>query len=417
MAADDTTGAQERGSNSSRSALTTFFSHAFRPFFLAAGAYSVIALLAWYFWLAIHAAGAAPVFMTISEPPHLWHAHEMVFGYAAAAVGGFLLTAVPNWTGAERSRGRALILMSGLWLAGRAAMWATALLPPAVPLFLDLAFLPVLGVAAARQLAVQPALRNAIFLSLILALVLGNFEYHMGRLGLFEHGMQKGVQLGLGTLVIMIIVIGGRVIPGFTTNALRRQGIEDRLPVRREPVDISCLILSAAVIIMMALGLNDAIAGSAALGAAIANAVRLTGWRSLETLRQPILWVLHLGYAWIVVGFALLATALLSDWVSEVAALHAFGTGAVGTMTLAIMSRASLGHTGRPIVAPRLIVAAYLLVSASALVRTFGPTLAPGLYNELMLVAGAAWIAAFALFIVVFAPILLQPRVRSGEPG
>ena len=393
----------------------TFFSHAFRPFFLAAGAYSALTLIAWFFWIAIHAAGAMPAFVSISEPPHLWHAHEMVYGYAAAAVGGFLLTAIPNWTGAAHSRGQALIFMSCVWLAGRAAMWATALLPPVVPLVLDLAFLPVLGFAAARQLAVQPALRNVIFLCLILALVAGNILYHLGRLGFLEAGMQDGVRLGLGTLVVMIIVIGGRVIPGFTTNTLRRQGIEDRLPIRRAPVDMACLALSVATIVFQAVGLNEATVGVCALGAAIANAVRLAGWRGLATLRQPILWVLHLGYGWIVVAFALLGVALLSDHVSEVAALHAFGTGAVGTMTLAIMSRAALGHTGRPIVAPRPIVAAYLLVSAAALLRAFGPTLAPGLYNEFMLVAGAAWIAAFALFTVTFAPILLQPRVRAGQ--
>ncbi|MDH3580635.1 MAG: NnrS family protein, partial [Hyphomicrobiales bacterium] len=215
--------------------------------------------------------------------------------------------------------------------------------------------------------------------------------------------------------VVMIIVIGGRVIPGFTTNTLRRQGVEDRLPLRRAPVDMACLVLSVAAIVFLAVDVAKVIIGMAALGAAVANAVRLAGWRSLATLRQPILWVLHLGYGWIVVAFALLGVAMLSSQVSEIAAFHAFGTGAVGTMTLAIMSRAALGHTGRPIVAPRPVVAAYLLVTVSALLRTFGPTLAPGLYSELMLLSGAAWIVAFALFTAVFAPILLQPRVRGDQ--
>ncbi len=397
--------------------LAVLFSHAFRPFFLAAGAYGVVALLAWFFWIAIHAAGAAPVYMTISEPPHLWHAHEMVFGFATAAAGGFLLTAVPSWTGAARSRGPALAVLFGFWLAGRIAMWATALLPTGAVMAVDLLFLPALGFAAARQLAVQPAARNVVFLSLILVLFLSNLLFHLDRLEMLEHGMIQGTRLGLGTLVVMIIVIGGRVIPGFTKNALRRQGIEENLPVRRAPVDMACLVLSTAVVILLALGLDGVPVGMVALGAAGANAVRLAGWRGLATLGQPVLWVLHLGYAWIVVGFALLATALLLDWPNEVAALHAFGTGAAGSMVLGIMTRAALGHTGRPIVASRPIAAAYLLVSLAALARTFGPTLAPNFYNELMLAAGAAWIAAFALFTLIFAPILLKPRACPDETG
>jgi uncharacterized protein involved in response to NO len=397
---------------------TTFFSHAFRPFFLAAGVYAALALAAWLAWIGIHAMGGAPVFMSVAEPLHLWHAHEMVYGFGAAAVGGFLLTAVPNWTGAQHSRGAVLALMFVLWLAGRVAMWVTALLPPAVPLFLDLAFLPVLGIAAGRQLAVKPALRNAIFLSLVLALVLGNFLYHLGRLEIVDDGMRSGVVLGLGTLVVMIVVIGGRVIPAFTTNALRRQGVaEDRLPMRRAPVDMACLFLSAAAVVLQVLAVSDALTGWTALAAAIANGVRLAGWRGLATLREPIVWVLHLGYAWIVAGFALLAAAMLTGWIGEVAALHAFGTGAAGTMILSIMSRAALGHTGRAIVAPLPVAAAYVLVSIAALLRTFGPALMGAYYNEVMLTAGAAWIAAFSLYTIVFAPILLGPRVPRGGTG
>lgn len=394
----------------------TLFSHAFRPFFLAAGSYAVIALAAWLGWIGIHAAGGALLSITIAEPPHLWHAHEMVFGYGAAAVGGFLLTAVPSWTGAPHSRGRMLMLMFGLWLAGRAAMWSTALVQPALPFFLDLAFLPVLGFAAARQLAVQPALRNAIFLSLILAFFSGNLLFHLGRLDLFDGGMETGVKLGLGTLIVMIVVIGGRVIPAFTTNALRRRGVpEDRLPVRRAPIDLAALVLSAAVFGFQAFALDDALIGWTAAGAGAANALRLAGWRSLATLSEPIVWVLHLGYAWIVAGFTLLATALLLGHGSEYGALHAFGTGAAGTMILAVMSRAALGHTGRAVAASRPLVAAFVLVSVAALLRSCGPTFAPGLYNEIMLASGAAWIAAYSIFTVKFAPILLGPRVRTGK--
>ncbi len=405
-----------RGLSEPPSRVATFFSHAFRPFFLAAGIYAALALSAWIAWISIHAMGAMPAFMTVAEPLHLWHAHEMVFGFGVAAVGGFLLTAIPNWTGAEHSRGLGLGLMFALWCAGRMAMWFTALVPPALPMFLDLAFLPVLGFAAGRQLAVQPAIRNVIFFALVFALIVGNFLFHMGRLEVIDDGMRLGVLLGLGTLMVMIVVIGGRVIPAFTTNALRRQGVEEtRLPKRRAPVDVAALVFSATVFILQALGFGDSIIGVAALCAALANAVRLSGWRGLATLKHPIVWVLHLGYMWIVIGFALLAAAYLTDWVSDVSALHAFGTGAAGTMILAIMTRASLGHTGRALEPSRAIVAAYVLVSVAAILRCFGPSAVPQFYNEIMIAAGLAWITSFTLFTIEFAPILLGPRVQSGS--
>jgi uncharacterized protein involved in response to NO len=402
---------RQRIQNMQNGPMATFFSHAFRPFFLGAGIYAALAMAAWLAWIAIHAAGAMPEFVTVAEPLHLWHSHEMVFGFAAASVGGFLLTAVPSWTGAPHSRGLPLGIMFAIWCSGRIAMWCTALLPPAIPMLVDIAFLPVLAFAAAKQLAAQPALRNVIFLSLILGLVTGNVLFHVGRLELIAGGMESGVRLGLGTLVVMIVVIGGRVIPAFTTNALRRRGFgEDDWPKRRIPVDQAALVLSAATVILLVWGASDVATGIAALLAAVVNLMRLSGWKGLKTLPEPIVWVLHLGYAWLVVGFALLSAACLLGSGSPVSGLHALGTGAIGTMTLAIMSRASLGHTGRGLIAARPVVIAYVLVSAAALLRCFGPALAPGYYNEIMLAAGLAWITAFLLFSVVFAPILLGPR-------
>lgn len=398
--------------------LALIFSHGFRPFFLGAGVYAALALVAWLVWIGGVASGAVSAELTIAEPPHLWHAHEMVFGFAGAAVGGFLLTAVPNWTGAQHSRGLVLAGLFALWLAGRAVMWVTALVPPMLPLIVDMLFLPFLGLAAARQLAVKPALRNVIFLSLILVFAVSNLLYHLERLELIEDGMTIGVRLGLGTLVVMITVIGGRVIPGFTTNALRRRGVaEDRLPLRRPPVDRATLVLTAAVFLAQAFGAGDPIVGWSALAAALAHGVRLAGWRGLSTLGEPIVWVMHLSYAWIVIGFAMLAAALIAGWGSEAGAFHAFGTGAVGSMILAIMSRAGLGHTGRALIAPRPVVVAYGLVSAAAALRAFGPELAPGFYDEVMLASGLVWIAAFSLFTIAYAPILLGPRVDRTASG
>ncbi|MDA7948580.1 MAG: NnrS family protein [Hyphomicrobiaceae bacterium] len=417
MRSDGTTTSSSRSTEQAQSRSALFFSHAFRPFFLASGVYAVLALAAWLAWISIHAIGAVPAFMTVAEPLHLWHAHEMIYGFAAAAAGGFLLTAVPSWTGAKHSKGRTLAFMFALWCCGRVAMWGTAVLPPVLTTVLDLTFLPILGLAAARQLAVQPALRNVVFLSLIGALVAGNVLYHLGRMDMLEDGMSLGVRFGLATFVIMIMVIGGRVIPGFTTNALRREDIEDeqQLPASRTVVNMASLVLSVAALTGFVLKLQADVVGVLAAAAALANTVRLAGWRGLATLSSPILWVLHLGYAWIIVGFAILAASLLAGWASEAAALHAFGTGAAGTMILAIMTRASLGHTGRGLVVSGPIVTAYGLVSVAALLRCFGPAALPQYFNEIMLGAGAAWIAAYVLFTVVFTPILLGPRVARNR--
>ncbi len=414
MRTDQTAASSRRNAEKTPGPAALLFSHAFRPFFLAAGVYAVLALAAWLTWIGIHAAGAMPAFMTVAEPLHLWHAHEMVFGFAAAAAGGFLLTAVPSWTGARHSKGRVLVFMFTLWCIGRIAMWGTADFPPVLVFILDLAFLPVLGLAAARQLAVQPALRNVIFLSLIGALIGGNVLYHLGRLDLIEGGMTYGVRFGLATFVIMIMVIGGRVIPGFTTNALRRGGTVDEaaLPRSRPAVNMASLVLSVTALGLYVLRLQPELVGILALLAALANAVRLAGWRGLATLNSPILWVLHLGYAWIVVGFVLLGMSSFTNWISEAAAMHAFGTGAAGTMILAIMTRASLGHTGRALDVHGSIITAYVLVSVAAVLRCFGPVALPQFYNEIMLVAGGAWMIAYGLFVIVFTPILLGPRVR-----
>lgn len=414
MRTNQTTASSHHNADKTPGPATLLFSHAFRPFFLAAGVYAVLALAAWLAWIAIHAVGAMPAYMTVAEPLHLWHAHEMVFGFAAAAAGGFLLTAVPSWTGAKHSKGRVLVFMFSLWCIGRVAMWGTAVFPPVLVVALDLAFLPVLGLAAAKQLAVQPALRNVIFLSLIGALIGGNVLYHLGRLDLIEGGMTYGVRFGLASFVIMIMVIGGRVIPGFTTNALRRSGTVDEaaLPRSIPAVNMANLVLSVVTLGLYVLRMQPELVGILSFLAALANAVRLAGWRTLATLSSPILWVLHLGYAWIVIGFVLLGISSFTNWMSEAAAMHAFGTGAAGTMILAIMTRASLGHTGRGLVVPGPIVAAYVLVSVAAVLRCFAPAALPQFYNEIMLAAGGAWMIGYGLFVFVFTPILLGPRVK-----
>lgn len=397
-----------------RPSLALLFSYGFRPFFLGASAYAVLVMALWLAWIGIHAANASLSWISIRGAPHIWHAHEMVFGFGVAAVAGFLLTAVPNWTGAVPVSGRPLALLFSMWAAGRIAMLTSALVPPFVTAAADLAFVPFLALQVAHQLFVKPQGKNLVFLALLAVLFVANGTYHLAAAGVFALDPASGIRAGLLALVAMVSIIGGRVVPSFTHNYLKRSAADTRLPVRHDWLDRISLVSVMAFVIAASLQLPDLVTGTLALVAALANGVRLALWQGLATLGAPIVVVLHVGYAWLVIGLAMWALADLSGIFSEVGALHALATGGIGTMVLAVMSRASLGHTGRPLVASRPIVAAYILVSLAAVLRAFAPTLMPQAYNEIMLLAGLAWLAAFATFTVVYFPILTAARVGPG---
>ena len=334
----------------------------------------------------------------------------MVFGFGLAVVAGFLLTAVPNWTGASALTGNPLVRLFAIWSAGRIVMTTSALLPPTVTAVVDLAFIPILGLHVTHQLFMRPQARNMIFLALLAALFLANVAYHLTAANVIDLDQTAALRAGVLTLVMMIVIIGGRIVPAFTQNHMLRVGIAKAPPVRSALIDRACLLTTLAFALTAIAPASDTVVAITASSAAIANAVRLAGWRGLSTLREPIVAVLHIGYAWIVIGLALWTIAAATGKISEIAALHAMSSGAIGTMTLAVMSRASLGHTGRPLVASPSITAAFALVSLAALLRTFGPALAPAWYNPLMLGAGMLWIAAFSIFAVIFFPILTRPR-------
>ncbi|GBF26011.1 hypothetical protein MnTg02_01047 [bacterium MnTg02] len=391
--------------------IKTFLSYGFRPFFLAAGIYAMLPMFAWLVWIGVHAAGGLVINMTIAEPPHIWHGHEMVYGFASAAVAGFLLTAVPNWTGTQPFRGASLGILFAIWISGRAAMWFSAYLPTLLVAILDAAFLLSLLIVLTRQLALRPVAKNIVFAGFIGLLFAGNLVYHLDRLNVIDDGAPRALHLGLLTLVLMITVIGGRVVPAFTRNSLKYRGPDIALPKSFPILDGLSIGTVLAYLILATAEAGSAILGATAISAAITNGLRLSFWRSKATFREPIVWVLHLGYGWLVLGFLLLGLAHFFDILNTIAARHALATGAVGTMMMAIMTRAALGHTGRALVAPRPIALAYLLISLTALLRAIGPSLAPRFYNELMFAAGVSWIIAFAIFVIIFAPILLGPRL------
>jgi len=382
------------------------FARGFRVFFLLAGLYAVLSMGAWIALLR----GWAVLPTTMSPP--FWHAHEMLFGFALAAMTGFLLTAVPNWTGTAPIQGWTLAGLAGLWLAGRAAVWAAPWLPDSVVAVVDLAFLPVLAARVAWALWPARKPRNFVFVGLLALLFVANLHSYWPVLG---GSPSRGLLVAVDVLALAIVIVGGRITPSFTAGALRLR--EDAPPVATYPwLERTAILSVLAVVIAEALGAPDALLGALALAAGAANTARLAGYRTRYTWTRPLLWSLHLGYAWVCLGLLLKGvSAFVPAWPST-AALHALTAGGIGTMTLAVMSRAALGHTGRPLVAPLPVVWAYGLVSAAAAVRVFVPIAFPALYLDGMAASGALWVAAFGLFTLVYAPILLGRRV-DGQPG
>src|SRR6185436_13800345 len=361
------------------------WSAGFRPFFLLASAWAAIAVPV---WLAAYAHGYV---LRGPLPAMFWHAHEMVFGFGMAAVAGFLLTAIPNWTGRLPVRGMPLALLAMLWLAGRIAM----LVPGAA--LLDLAFPAALIVVVARELLAGRNWRNLPMLGALALLFAGNLLFHLG--------IYEGLRLGIATLCMMIALVGGRIVPSFTRNWLAKSRPRAKLPAPESALDRAALLVTLAALAAWVCGL----ATWPALFAGLALAARLSRWRGAATLREPLLFVLHLGYGWLAFGLVLLGASDLLPALPASAALHALTVGAVGTMTLAVMTRASLGHTGRALVADPATVTIYALVTLAVLLRLASPFSGA----QAVLVAslsGIAWSAAFATFALHYGRFLIQEK-------
>ena len=376
----------------------------FRPFFLAAGL-AAVALVA--LWVADYS-GVLSV-QTYYGAVN-WHGHEMVFGYAVAVVAGFLLTAVRNWTSMDTPRGGPLAALLALWIAGRLAPFATGVVPRWLIAAVDTAFLPALAASLASPLLRRRQWRNLPFVPVLLFLAFANTLVHLDALGVTPGRATTGLYLGVDLLVLLIAVIGGRVIPFFTERAL--PGARARVWRPVEWVSIGAVV---ALAVLRAVSFAPELTLVLAAVAALAHAVRLWGWSDRRLWSVPLLWILYAGYGWVVIGFALEALSAAAI-VRPQLALHAFTTGAIGALTLGMMARVSLGHTGRPLHAPPPVVAAFALVNAAALLRVFAAWWLPDeWYVSLIAASGAAWVAAFVLFLALYAPILLRPRVDGLE--
>ena len=375
----------------------TLFELGFRPFYLAAALWAVMALPLWLAELHGHAwrdggGGSA------------WHAHEMLFGFAGAAIAGFAMTAVRNWTQQPTPRGVWLAALLLLWLGGRAGYlfaWPAGAV-------CDLAFLPAVAVAIGRNVVRARQWRNVFLPALMLLLGLANAAFYW----FADDAAMTSLTIRIALfLVLMIeIAVAGRVIPGFTANAV--PGVK---PLRHPWLDRVAIGSTHSSFVLACLPVPGLLTAAVALVAALAQATRLIGWKPWLSRRSPILWVLHLAYAWIVVGLLLLAAAEL-DWIALSASLHAFAVGATAGLIVGMMTRTARGHTGRPVRAGAFEVAAYALIAAAALVRV-AVALVPAIpFLPGLDLAATLWCLGFALFVGRFAAWLARPRA-DGLPG
>ena len=328
---------------------------------------------------------------------------------------GFFLTAVPNWTGAPASRAGFVSAIAVLWLAGRACVFFSAELPALLVGAVDLIFILVLSLKILSNLLKRPKPQNMMFLVLLGLMLAGNVLVHLEWSGVTQNTAAAGLSGGLFTLAAMIAVLGGRVTPAFTRNAMRQAGRETGLPRSYGWLDGAGIASAIALALLVLVDVGAQVLAGVALFAALANAARLSGWSTRSVLDSPILWSLHLGFAMLALGYAAVGLHWAGMGIGYAAALHILGIGSIGGMTLAVMSRAALGHTGRPLKVAPQIAAAYLLMAMAALVRSLGIMAFPQAYYPLMFAAGGLWIGAFAIFAIWYAPILTAARIdRAG---
>ena len=347
-------------------------------------------------------------------PPTLWHAHEMLFGFIACAISGFMLTAVPSWTGQKGFAGPPLMALAAVWIAARVLIATSRAWPPILPSLVDLTFLPMLAVLVAIPL-IRSRNRNTPLLAVLGAFWLCDLIFHVGLLRHNSPLALKALIVGIDITLLLVSVIGGRIVPAFTLSALRGQNVDAKLQSRTALTVVSIMTM-VAVIIGDIFWPDTRGAGWIAGAVAVAQAARLAQWRGLRTLRQPIVWILHLAYLWLPVGFALKAAALLGGYAIGAFWLHALTVGALTTMIVAVMTRASLGHTGRPLSAHPVTTLAYALLGLAAVVRVFGLSVPGVSYPAVIAVAAAFWTASFLLLIGIYSPILCGPRI-DGKPG
>lgn len=373
-------------------------SYGFRPFFLAGALWAAIAVAIWLPMLSGHLA------LPTAFAPLDWHVHELVYGYVPAIIAGFLLTAVPNWTGRLPVLGTPLLLLFLIWAAGRAAILVSGWIGAGVAAGIDLAFLAALGSVIGREIVAGNNTRNLKVLAVVGLLFAGNLAFHIE--AAYGIGQGHGTRIGIGAIILLIMLIGGRIIPSFTRNWLARRG-PGRLPTPFNRFDVLAVSGGAAALACWIALPDHGATAALALAAGLLNLVRLARWAGYRTANEPLVLVLHVAYLFVPLGFLLLALGTAAPHlILPSGALHSWTAGAIGLMTLAVMTRASLGHTGRALTATTPIQLIYLAALAAAAGRIVAAT---GFARDALLhVSATAWVLAFAGFVIVYAPLLLK---------
>ena len=375
------------------------WSMGFRPFYLLASSFAALSIVL----RVCQYTGHLPA-RYVRTPA--WHGHEMLYGYAMAVVAGFLLTAVRNWTGKPTPAGASLIALAALWVAGRVLVLTPFATTAAV---VNAAFPVAVAIGIGIPIVRSRNRRNYFFIVLLSLLGLAVLAFHLSGTGVLPWPERAGLQVGLDVVLFIMAVMAGRVIPMFTNNGIpgaqaTRHPVIEKLALGGVLVLLGADLLQAPALVIATL----------ALIVAAANAVRLFLWQPWRTLGTPIVWVLHVAYGWIVIYLVLrglAATGLVGDQF----AVHALTVGAIGGMTIGMMTRTARGHTGRPLVADRFEVTCYALVALAAVIRVFGGILLPGAYLATVIFSGACWSTAFALYAVCYWPVLSRSRL-DGKP-
>lgn len=379
------------------------WSLAFRPFFLATSIWAALALA---LWIGLFLTGGA---LPSRFDPLTWHIHAMLFGFVPAAIAGFMLTAIPNWTGRPPIRGLRLIALVALWLLGRVVCLISAMLPLWLAVVVDLAFPIALCTVAAREIIAARNWRNLTMPLPIGVLTIANLLMYL-ELARFNVPAGLGWRLAIAAIIALISAIGGRIIPAFTRNWLVTRQIS-RLPAPHASVDSAALATIHTGLLGWAFFPESRFVGAVLLLGAAINLWRLARWQGMATLREPLLAILHVGYAWVAIGAGLLGGSLLTSAIPEPAAIHALTAGAIGTMVLAVMTRVALGHTGRPLEADHLTTLIYVAITLAAVTRVTAPFVSE-FYLRMLETSALLWIASFLAFGWQYASILVLPRIE-----
>ena len=389
--------------------ITPLFRLGFRPFFLFGALFSIIALALWLLILKGH------VSLIPLGGGYWWHIHEMVFGFGGAIIAGFLLTAVQNWTGVRGAQGSTLVMLWLLWLAGRIVLLTPETLGTYLTIIIDLSFLPAVAWVLGKPIIAIKQYRNLFFVPLLALFTLANLEMHVAVLYPAKVNFITAGYAAVLLMTFLMSVMAGRVVPMFTANGTQTAKVLP-IPLLEKITNGALAIATFSLLLQPLVGFNHTFFGIILMIAGVSQALRWFRWKPWITLSVPLLWSLHGALKFIWFGLILLGVSYLVDDIPSNHVWHLLTIGGMGGLILAMVSRVSLGHTGRKLTPPKSMKLAYISIFTAALIRTFGPWGAPELSPLFIDISAFLWLIAFAIFVRHYGPMLCKPR-EDGRPG